>query len=150
MAELTPNDIINKEFRRSFRGYSTEEVDDFLQQISDSLALIMEENKGLIAQANDLRERLKQFQQIEELMKNALLLAERSAEEARKSAHQEADLIRREAEQKLAEERNALEEVRQKRLRAIAELRAMLAAHFSMLDDEERRTAVSFTTKEAG
>ena len=30
---LTPLDIHNKEFKRSFRGYNEDEIDDFLDQV---------------------------------------------------------------------------------------------------------------------
>ena len=34
---LTPADIHNKEFSRGFRGYSEEEVDDFLDEVIESV-----------------------------------------------------------------------------------------------------------------
>lgn len=44
---ITPKDIENKMFKVSFRGYNTEEVDDFLQEICDSYLEIYIENKKL-------------------------------------------------------------------------------------------------------
>lgn len=139
MAEITPNDIINKEFRLSMRGYATEQVDDFLQLISDSQFRLLEENKRLQSQGDDLRARLQQYQEIEDLMKNALVLAERTAEETRQRAQHDAELLRREAEVKLAEDRMAVEELRQARVRIFAELRAILYAHLAMIEDQEKR-----------
>lgn len=141
MAELTPNDIINKQFRVRMRGYAAEQVDDFLQQVSDCYFRALDENKRLAAQAEELRARLAQYTETEELMRNALVLAERTAEETRQHANQEAELIRREAEVKLAEERTTLEDLRQVRSRVVAELRALLYAHLALLEDQEKRQA---------
>jgi cell division initiation protein len=146
MAEITPNDIINKEFRMTLRGYATEQVDDFLQQISDRLFRVMEENQRLRAQTEEVRGHLQQYQQTEELLKNALVLAERAAEETRQRAHQEADLIRREAEVQLERERASVQDTLHLRDRAVAELRALLQSHLAMLDtQEDRRHAARVT-----
>ncbi|MFS8580434.1 MAG: DivIVA domain-containing protein, partial [Novibacillus thermophilus] len=42
---LTPLDIHNKQFSRSFRGYNEEEVNEFLDQIIKDLELIIKEKK---------------------------------------------------------------------------------------------------------
>ena len=137
MADITPTDIVNKVFRITLRGYARDEVDDFLQQVSDSLYRALEENQRLRGQLEDLRGRLQHYQDTENLIKNALLLAERTADETRQRAHQEADLIRREAENTMRTERAELEELRHTRQRIAAELRAMLHAHLTLLDTQE-------------
>jgi cell division initiation protein len=143
MTDITPTDIVNKAFRVTLRGYERDEVDDFLQQVSDSLYRALEENQRQRAQMDDLRERLQHFQNSEDLMKKALLLAERAADETRQRAHQEADLLRREAEQMLHTERAELEALRQSRNRMVAEFRAVLQAHLTLLDAQEDRPAAA-------
>ncbi|HEX2949901.1 MAG TPA: DivIVA domain-containing protein [Armatimonadota bacterium] len=139
MADITPNEIINKEFRMTLRGYATDQVDDFLQHVSDSVFHVVEENKRLRGQVDELRNRLKQYQETEDLMKNALLLAERTASETRERAERDADGIRRQAELRIQEERGKLEDLRQLRLRVITELRSVLQSHLDMLDTQERQ-----------
>lgn len=139
MADITPTDIVNKEFRVTFRGYAQGEVDDLLQQASDSLFHALEDAQRLRGEVEELKGRIQQYQQTENLIKNALVLAERTADELRHHAHEEADLIRRKAEEELRRERTELEGLRQTRYRIIAELRAMLHAHLSMLDAQENR-----------
>jgi cell division initiation protein len=150
MSDITPNDIINKEFHRSLRGYDIEQVDEFLQQVSERLFRAVEENQRLRAQADDLRSRLQRYQETEELLKNALMLAERTADETRHRAHQEADIIRREAEQSLERERAELDELRRTRARVIAELRAVLHTHLSMLDSQEGNRKASPSSDQEG
>jgi len=143
MADITPTDIVNKVFRIAMRGYERNEVDDFLQQASDSLYRALEESQRLRAQMDDLRGQLQHYKDTEDLMKNALLLAERAADETRQRAHQDADLLRREAELALHTERAALEELRQSKHRMVAEFRAVLQAHLALLDAQEGRPAAS-------
>lgn len=139
MVDLTPNDIVNKEFRRAFRGYSPEQVDDFLQQVSEAYFAMLEENKRVRAQVDEMRALSQQFQETESLLKNTLVLAERTAEETRRNSREEADLMRREAEQQITGARAQLDELRQTRLRMLAELRAMLQAHLLLLDAQEQQ-----------
>ena len=148
MADITPTDIVNKEFRQALRGYDKNAVDDFLQQASDSLYRSLEENQRLRAQIEDLRGRLQHFQDTEHLIKNALMLAERTADEVRHHAHQEADLIRREAEDGLRRERAELEEMRQLRYRVVAEVRALLNTHLAMLDAQDRELTPASSRRE--
>ncbi|MBQ5822360.1 MAG: DivIVA domain-containing protein, partial [Selenomonadaceae bacterium] len=41
---LTPVDIHNKEFSRSFRGFNQEEVDDFLDQVVNDYEMLYRVN----------------------------------------------------------------------------------------------------------
>lgn len=44
---LTPEDIFEKEFKRSIRGYDIDEVNEFLDQVIQDYARLLEENKAL-------------------------------------------------------------------------------------------------------
>ncbi len=44
---LTPEEIFEKEFKRSFRGYDVNEVNEFLDLIIQDYARLLEENKTL-------------------------------------------------------------------------------------------------------
>ena len=141
MAELTPNDIVNKQFRHTLRGYSPDEVDEFLQQAAEALYQALEEGQRLRAQLGEMRARLEQYEGTENLIKSALVMAERTAEDVRAAAHREADLIRREAEERTRDERANTEELRQLRLRIMSELHAMLTAHLNLLESQASRFA---------
>jgi cell division initiation protein len=141
MAELTPNDVINRQFRHTLRGYATDEVEEFLQQVADTLYQALQEAQQLRSEVASLRDRVRQYQDTEALIKNALVLAERTADDIRRHAHEEADLLRREVAQTLRAEQAEVETLRHERERMIAELRATLQAHWSMLDAREKREA---------
>ncbi|OPZ85584.1 MAG: Septum site-determining protein DivIVA [bacterium ADurb.Bin429] len=141
MAELTPNDIVNKQFRHTLRGYSQDEVDEFLQQAAEALYQALEEGQRLRAQLGEMRARLEQYEGTENLIKSALVMAERTAEDVRAAATREAELIRREAEDRTRDERAQTEELRQLRLRIMSELHAMLTAHLNLLESQASRFA---------
>jgi cell division initiation protein len=139
MPDITPNDIIHTQFRTGFRGYATHEVDDFLQQVADSLFHALEDAQRVRRELEEVRGRLEHYQHTEELLKNTLLVAERTAEEVRAHAQQEAHLLQRETQVQLQTERAAIEEARNLRLRALAELRGMLQAQLALLEAQESR-----------
>lgn len=95
---LSPLDIHNKEFTRSFRGYDEDEVNDFLDQIIKDYEQLIKEKKKLEDTLNNSEERLGHFTNIEETLNKSLIVAQTAAEEVKQSANKEAKLIIREAE----------------------------------------------------
>lgn len=95
---ITPNDIQKKQFERAFRGYEIEDVDDFLDQIARDLEQLMRENTDLKDQVEQLKEKNKSYQKMEETMHNAIVVAQETAEEVKQNAKREAELIKKEAE----------------------------------------------------
>jgi cell division initiation protein len=95
---LTPLDIHNKEFGKSFRGYDEDEVNEFLDQVIKDYELVIREKKQLEEQILDMKERLKHFSTIEETLNKSILIAQEAAEDVKGSAQKEAKLIIKEAE----------------------------------------------------
>ncbi|MGI6620539.1 MAG: DivIVA domain-containing protein [Bacillota bacterium] len=142
---LTPLDIHNKEFTRSFRGYNEEEVDEFLDLIVAELEWYMRENEELQANIAGLESRINHYKGLEETLKNAIVLAQKAADQIKESATREADAIIEEARRQAdiikeqAEEirRKAYEEIeeqRQKAMRFKTEMRTLLNSTLEMLD----------------
>jgi cell division initiation protein len=50
-SRLTPVDVQQQQFRRSFRGYDEQEVDDFLDRVTQDMGAMVEEIQGLKEQA---------------------------------------------------------------------------------------------------
>jgi cell division initiation protein len=120
---ITPNDIQNKQFERAFRGYDIEDVDDFLDQIARDLEQMIRENKELKDQVEQLQEKNKSYQKMEETMHNAIVVAQETADEVKQNAKREADLIRREAER---EAKQILEDSRYRISRLLGEHEELL------------------------
>jgi cell division initiation protein len=144
--KITPIDIQHKTFKKALQGYDRTEVDQFLDEIIETLEDEATHRAALEAEIADLRERISHFKAMEESLQNTLLLAQRTADEVKASAHKEADLIKEQA--RLASEReitsynDAIVDVRRDHQRAIeaaekakSELRSLLMTHLSLLEN---------------
>jgi len=95
---ITPMDIEQQEFTKSFRGYNEEEVDDFLDKIVKDYEELINENVRLNEEIERMQEKLKEFSEIEETLRSALLNAQKSAEEMKGKVESEAKIIIEKAE----------------------------------------------------
>lgn len=95
---LTPLDIHNKEFSRSFRGYDEDQVNEFLDQVIKDYEALIRENKDLHNQTVTLQERLDHFTNIEESLSKTIIVAQEAADEVRSNAKKEAQSILKETE----------------------------------------------------
>ncbi|WP_102400888.1 DivIVA domain-containing protein [Haloimpatiens massiliensis] len=93
MGVITPVDINNKEFKRCFRGYDVDDVDEFLDLIVEDYEKVYKENISLKEKLHLQNEKVEHYSKIEETIQNTLILAQNAAEQAKKAAQQEADLI---------------------------------------------------------
>lgn len=125
---LTPLEIHNKEFRKTFRGYSEEEVDEFLDEIVRDMELHIRENTQLREDLSQARQRLDQYQTIESTLQSTLVVAQQSAEDLKANARKEAELI--------------VQEARDEAERIIAAARGQEAILLSALQDAQRDYAV--------
>jgi divIVA family protein len=100
---LTPLDIESKKFDKSLMGFSTREVRKFLKEIIANYEVLYRENIELKDKLNVLSEGIQYYKTMEETLQNTLILAEKTAEEAKKRAREQAELIEREAELKAEE-----------------------------------------------
>lgn len=165
---LTPLDIQNAAFHRSFRGYNEKEVDDFLDRI-------VIEYEHMYRESLELRQRLTALQEAaparpadaerEVTGKQAMLSlagfpeagprnaqpdtesenrlqAEREAERILAEARDEATRIRGEAQERLALDKARLEEVRRQYRLFSAQFRAMLTSYYRMLGQAENASGV--------
>lgn len=95
---LTPVDLENIFFRRGVRGYRVEEVQDFMNRLTQDYEHIYRENIDLKEQVENLNNKLSQYLLVEETLRNAMLLAQETAEEVKGAAKKQAELILQEAE----------------------------------------------------
>jgi len=101
--KLTPLDIHHKEFRRAIRGYNEEEVDVFLDHVAEEFERVFKENIEQKEQNEEMKEKLKQYEGIEQTLQKALLTAQQAADEVQNNAQKESELIVKDAELKAKE-----------------------------------------------
>lgn len=95
---LTPLDIQNKDFKKSFRGYDIKCVDIFLDEIIEDYEKIYKENIELKDKVNLFSDQIRQYNTLEETLKNTLIVAQTTAEEVISSARAKSQNITDEAE----------------------------------------------------
>jgi cell division initiation protein len=148
MEKITPIDIQHKAFKKALQGYDRAEVDSFLDEVIETLEDEAQQRTALEAEIADLKERVSHFKAIEESLQNTLLLAQRTADETKASAHKEADLIREKArlqnEREVTGYNEAIADVRRDQQRAVeatekarSELRSLLLTHLALLERAE-------------
>ncbi|WP_124727697.1 DivIVA domain-containing protein [Staphylospora marina] len=67
---LTPYDIHNKEFKRSFRGYDVDEVNEFLDQIIKEFEILTREKLELEQQVEELQAEIERLMEGESMFQN--------------------------------------------------------------------------------
>ncbi len=114
---ITPIDIQNKEFEKTFRGYKQVEVDEFLEQVAKDFEQVIKEKMALEEKVQTVEEKLAQYQRLETTLHNSIIVAQETAEDIKRNASKEAELIRREADK---EAQRTIEESRYKASRILA------------------------------
>ena len=96
---LTPLDIENKKFsKQMMNGYSVEEVDEFLDELTIDYEKAYKEGNELREKVDELEKSLSHYKSIEETIQNTLIMAQTTAEEVKEVAKQQAEQIIKEAE----------------------------------------------------
>jgi cell division initiation protein len=80
------------------RGYDADEVDAFLSMVADELELLIREKNQVNDELIKLRTQLKDYQQVEQTLRDTLMKAQNTVEESRANSRREAEIIIHEAE----------------------------------------------------
>ncbi|MBM7614533.1 DivIVA domain-containing protein [Alkaliphilus hydrothermalis] len=95
---ITPLDIQNKEFKKGMRGYKEDEVDEFLDVVMVDYEKLYKENMELKDKVERVNQQIEQYKNIEETLKNTLVVAQNAAEDVKANAIKQAELILQESE----------------------------------------------------
>lgn len=150
---LTPVEIRHVKLGRRLGGYDRPATDALLLRIAESFEDVWRERADLRDEIERLEGELARFRELEVLLRNTLVSAERSADELRAQAHREADVILDEARVRAREIGGGAESERERvradirRLKNVeaqmrADYRAFLVTALDRLegDTEERET----------
>lgn len=91
---LTPLDIQNHEFKKSFRGYNENEVDEFLDRIVADYEKLLRENEKLKEKSGANDRELNHYKGLEQNLQDTLMVAQKTAEDVLNSARKNAKEIR--------------------------------------------------------
>ncbi len=95
---ITPMDIRQQQFTvKMFRGFDTQEVDTFLEDLASDYEALLKENSLLKEQLQALEERTRGLEEREKVLQETLMTTQRLVEEMKENARREASVIVREA-----------------------------------------------------
>ncbi|MCI5567394.1 MAG: DivIVA domain-containing protein [Veillonellaceae bacterium] len=137
---LTPLDIHNKDFKRSFRGYDEDEIDDFLDQVVNDYEKLYRDNDKLKKELALAEKNLEHYSKLEKNLQDTLMVAQKTADEVTTNARKSADEMRINA-QKECDNLKAEAELDARRIRdkASEDVRDIVS-EYDRLVREERRT----------
>ena len=110
MDRIMPIDLERVQLKKSFRGYETSAVDQLIKGTTESLQSLLIENAGLREEVERQRQELDRTRLQENTLKDALLLAQKAADETRAAAHRHAENIIEEARQAALAERISMQQ----------------------------------------
>ena len=151
---------------RTFKNYTPEQVDQFLDQIIKQVERMIEDNKSknreialrdkkieelsrIVANTKHVHEKLAQYERMEGTLNRAIMMAQKTSDQIKSTAHRESEIILNDAkmnasrivnESLLKAERTELEAEMLKRNITIfkRKLRGLIEAQLEMVDDIEQ------------
>lgn len=144
---ITPIEIQNKVFRSGGLGYDKRDVDSFMQELLENYESLYRDKMEMNDRMNVLNEGLQYYKTIEKTLQKALVLAERTAEETKSNALQNAKLIEQEAVSKanliLEDAKRELDQIRKQTIELVrqydmykAKFKSLAAAQTELLDSQ--------------
>jgi len=149
-----------------FKNYSPEEVDHFLEQIIIQVEKMIEDNKvknkeialrdakieqltKLVANQHHLQDKLAQYERMEGTLKNAIIMAQRTSDQIKSTAHRESEIILEDAKRNAsriinesllkAEKADMEAEMLKRNIKIFKrKLRSIIEAQLEMVDDIEQ------------
>jgi cell division initiation protein len=145
--KITPLDIQQMVFRVRLRGYDREEVNRFLEEVAQTVESLNRDNASLRDRVVFLEQQVSELKRTESTLSNTLVSAQSLADDVKRSAQRDAELIVKEAELKagelirqarveLGETQRDLSQLQKQRLLMVERMRATLHTFERMLDVE--------------
>lgn len=148
---LTPLDIENKRFAKKINGYSVEEVDDFLDQVTLEYEKLYKENAEYKEKIEQSERDLEHYKNVEQTLQNTLVMAQTTAEDVKNTAQKQADQIIRDAQ---SEARKSVDDLNREQYEVTkkieemkkqfevykAKMQALLISQLEILEDDNKNS----------
>ena len=145
--KITPLDIQQMVFRVKLRGYDREELNRFLEEVAQTVESLNRDNAALRERVAVTEQQVAELKRTETTLSHTLVAAQSLAEDVKRSAQRDAELIVKEAELKagelsrqarveLADIQRDLSMLLKQRLLMVERMRATVHTFDRMLDVE--------------
>jgi cell division initiation protein len=143
--KIAPLDVTQQSFRRVWRGLDAAEVEIFLAQVAAELEQALKEVQGLRDELRRKDEELTGMRGRERALQDALIAAQKAADEIRESARKEAEItlsgaelqaekIVQGAHQRYVQVVEEINEMKRQRTHYESALRSLLEGHLKLLE----------------
>jgi len=95
--KLTPLDIQQQKFQVKWRGYDKQEVETFLEMISEDVEALMQECNKLKSEIQKCETQLVDFRENERAIQQTIMTTQKVSDDLKRNAQREAELIISEA-----------------------------------------------------
>ena len=147
---LTPMDIHDHQFKKSFRGYSENGVDDFLDRVVADFEKLLRDNDRLKNQINNDAKELEKYRSLEKTMNDTLMVAQRTADEVISNARKTVDDMKEQAARECQQIREQAQyEAKQTIDNANLQRDAILAEYAKLVSEKQSFMLKFRTTLEA-
>jgi cell division initiation protein len=144
-----PSEIANKRFERKMMGYDPDEVMDYLTVLAAQMDALLQERNSLREAIKEKELSLLEYKERDQVLKATITSASQMAERMRgdaereakliiNDANQKAELITRDAKDSLKKVFTEIGDLKRTRLQFEANLRAMIQAHMSLIDQGQQ------------
>jgi cell division initiation protein len=155
---LTPIDIQNQKFSHAFRGYSEEEVDEFLDRVLKDYEALHQENLTLQEKIELVTHEIERYHQLEESIQKALVTSQNAAEDFLRAKKEEAELAleraRMEADKLMETTRTQVEaiqkeyaELRHQKEHFYLEFKTLLQTHLNCMPESKEDKGLSLQSE---
>jgi len=148
--KITPLDVGSHKFPRKWKGYDPEQVDIFLEMVSQEMEDIIKENQFLSEELKRKSAALSEYKEKEQILKDTMITAQRTSEDMKNNmikeaqailaqAELEAEAIIRKAHERVIEIHGEIQDMKEQRIRVQEELRKMLRTHLALIEAQEEK-----------
>jgi len=143
--KITPIEIQQQQFKVRFRGFDVREVDNFLEQLTDTFELLQQENKNAQDEIQRIKLESRGYKEREETFKRAMLNSQKVLDQMKENARKSAELIVAGAEVKaekilnrahkrLAQLHDDISELKRQRIQIEVQIRSTIESHTKLLE----------------
>jgi len=147
--KTSPSEIVQRKFKKSFRGYNRGEVEKFLNKIAEGYRKLLEENETLSEEIRRLKDELEGYNSKKRELEKTLSAIQRGFQRMEENSEDKAQLIIEKAEltarkiveesqKKLSKLREETARLNSQKILLLTKLRSMIETHAELLNFYEK------------
>jgi cell division initiation protein len=143
--KITPLDIRQKRFAKGIRGFSTREVEAFLELVAGEIEEVVKGNIAMTEELGRARREIEVHREREDTLRQTMLTAQRISEDVKNTARKEAEIVLADAErqaERIVQEGHSrlvdvvrdINELKRQRTELESHIRSIAQSHLKLLE----------------